>query len=133
MSEETTQATVETNSTSSVPQFLKVLFILSYIGVGLQILGNLMIITTTAGLIGVISALGCLFGVLQMKKLKKTGFYIYTVFEILPTIYGLITIGGAMFSLGGMGGGIMAIYAFLSALFPIVFIILYAVNLKHLK
>lgn len=127
MTEETTQ------STSNVPQFLKVLFILSYIGVALQIIGNIMIIGTTAGIIGVVSALGCLMGVLQMRKLKKMGFIVYSVFEILPTIYGLITIGGAMFALGGLGGGIMAIYTFLSALFPVLFIILYAVNLKHLK
>lgn len=128
MTEETTQPT-----TNNVPQFLKVLFILSYIGVALQILGNLMIIGTTAGIIGIAAALGCLFGVLQMRKLKKTGFFIYSIFEILPTIYGLITLGGAMFSLGGLGGGIMAIYTFASALFPIIFIILYAVNFKHLK
>ena len=138
MSEETTQqAETAANTTTAekkqVPQFLKVLFILSYIGIALAIIGNLAMIKSMIGIIGIVSAIGCLIGVLQMRKLKRIGFYIYTVFEILPTIYGLITMGGAMFSLGSLGGGFMAMYAFLSALFPIIFIILYAVNLKHLK
>lgn len=74
----------------------------------------------------IVSALLCvvvLAGVFLMWKLKKTGFYIYTV--------GQIALVAAPFLLvGGLAGGLMAT---LGAIFPIVFIILYALNLKHMS
>ena len=64
-----------------------------------------------------------LIGVLLMWKQKKTGFYVYTAFEIiqpaLPLILGL-----------GLVGGIMATVGFI---FAAVFIILYGLNLKHMS
>lgn len=63
-----------------------------------------------------------LIGALLMWKQKKTGFYVYTVFElvqpIIPLVMGL-----------GMLGGMMAVFGIL---FAVVFIVLYGLNLKHM-
>lgn len=75
-------------------------------------------------IIGVVCALLCLFGAIQMWKQLKMGFYIYCVGELVPPIAGFIL--GA----GGMIGSMGAIFGMLIA---IVWVILYAVNLKHMK
>lgn len=75
-------------------------------------------------IIGVVCALLCLFGALQMWKQLKMGFYIYCVGEIIPPIAGFIL--GA----GGMVGSVGAIFGVIIAA---VWVILYAVNLKHMK
>jgi hypothetical protein len=117
---------------SKRPSFLTVLGILSFIGIGLQALGALFTITTLSGIISLLCAAATLYGVLQMWKLKKTGFYIYAVFEIIPPIYTLATVGAVAFSFGAAGGGFMSVVATLSLFFPILFIVLYALNLKHM-
>ena len=66
----------------------------------------------------------CLFGALQMWKLKKTGFFIYVVGELAPVIVSAILIGGSAF--GGMS-------LVMGAVFPVLFVILYGLNLKHLS
>ena len=74
---------------------------------------------------GIIAAVLCIVGAIQMRKLKKTGFYIYLVGEVLPPIVTLIFIGAAAYS---------SPFAIISTLiFLIVFIILYATQLKYLK
>ncbi len=64
-----------------------------------------------------------LIGVLMMWKQRKLGFWIYTIFEvtqaILPLLMGL-----------GLIGGVTAV---MMLIFAILFIVLYAVNLKHMK
>lgn len=77
-------------------------------------------------------------GVFQMFNLKKTGFYIYTLAELVPYIF--IIIGGkqAMNMMGSMGGGGAVKTAaiggmVLMVLFDIAFIVMYALNLKHMK
>lgn len=75
-------------------------------------------------IIGVFCSLLCLFGALQMWKLKKIGFFIYSVGEITPVI--------AAFFLGG-GGLIGGAGAVVGLLFAIVWIVLYAINFKHLN
>lgn len=62
-------------------------------------------------------------GVWMMWNLKKTGFYIYTVGQLAYVIVPFILVGG-------MAGGLMGI---LGAIFPVLFIILYALNLKHMS
>jgi len=64
-----------------------------------------------------------LVGVLLMWKQKKTGYYIYAPFELIQPLVPLFL---------GMGlfGGIMAI---VGLIFSILFIILYGVNLKHMR
>lgn len=68
-------------------------------------------------------AIVCLIGVYMMWKLKKTGFYIYTVAQIA-------TVAAPFVLVGGLAGGLMAT---LGAIFPVIFIILYALNLKHMS
>jgi hypothetical protein len=77
----------------------------------------------TLNTISVIVALLCLVGAFQMRKLKKTGYYIYIVACLIGIIGPLAIIGG-----GIMGGFIL-----LGSVFSIFFIILYGVNLKHLR
>ena len=114
------------------PQFLTVLCILSYIGCGLAIIGSLVTIGTITGVIGLLAALICLYGVIQMWKLKKKGFYFYLVGEITPIIVSFATIGLA--GLFSFAGGIIAIItALMVTIFPVIFIILYGLNLKHLE
>lgn len=68
-------------------------------------------------------AIVCLIGVFMMWKLKKTGFYIYTLAQI-------VTVAAPFVLVGGLAGGLMAT---LGAIFPVIFIILYALNLKHMS
>ena len=75
-------------------------------------------------IVGVVGALLCLVGALQMWKLKKTGFYIYVVGELAPVIASAILLGGAAF--GGMA-------LVMGAVFPLLFVVLYGLNLKHMK
>jgi hypothetical protein len=68
-------------------------------------------------------ALISLFGVWNMWNLKKMGFWIYLA----------ATIGGLAMPLAFLGGGLMTIIGLgFSGLISVVFIILYAVNLKHM-
>ncbi len=73
-------------------------------------------------LLGLVAIALCLYGALEMRKLKKQGFILWLVGEVLPIIAGLIFIGAGMFS----GFGLIAM------LFPVIFIILYVVKRKYL-
>jgi len=71
----------------------------------------------------ILFALLSLFGVFLMFKLKKNGFYLYSVvnlFWMLVPVYFI-----------GMEVGMMMLGV--GALITILFIILYAVNLKHME
>lgn len=70
----------------------------------------------------ILSALG-LFGVWQMWNLKKQGFTIYTLATIIGLIAPLFFLGFSTMAIMSLGFG---------ALFSVVFIILYALNLKHM-
>jgi hypothetical protein len=78
---------------------------------------------TTLGIVNILAALVCLLGVIWMWKLQKKGFYVYVIGEIVPPILTLLLVGFGF-------GGIMATLGFI---FPIIFIILYALNLKHMS
>lgn len=64
----------------------------------------------------------CFYGALEMRKRKKQGYTFWLIGELLPIATTLLFMGAAAF------GG----FALLFWLFPIVFIILYTVNRKHL-
>ena len=64
----------------------------------------------------------CLYGAIEMRKLKKQGYILWLVGEILPIISGLIFLGAGMFS------G----FSLIILLFPVLFIILYTVQKKYL-
>lgn len=66
----------------------------------------------------------CLVGAIWMRKLKKDGFWIYSVGEILPLAGSLIFMGTSQFD--GAFSTIMAIGV------PVLFIVLYAMQRKHL-
>ncbi len=139
MSEETTtqQENVTTANANQRPTFLTVLCILTFIGSGLGILGSLFLVLGMGAILGALGSLGgaatggtayaviglilsiaSLVGAIQMWKLKKTGFYIYTAANVigilLPVFFGL---------------GFSAI----GAIIPVLFIVLYGLNLKHMK
>ena len=73
-------------------------------------------------LIGLLGSILCLYGAIEMRKLKKQGYPLWLAGEILPIIGMGVIIGKASFS------GLSAI----SLLFPAVFIILYTVYRKEL-
>lgn len=65
----------------------------------------------------------CIYGAMEMRKLKKTGFTIYIIGELLPVITAIIFFGNAATGIAAMFG--YCIY--------VIFIILYATQLKYLK
>ena len=75
-------------------------------------------------LLTLVGSLLCFYGAWQMRKLKKTGFTIYIVGDVVPFIGLFIFIGASM--LTGFSG-------IFGLLITIVFIILYATQLKYLK
>jgi len=143
------------------PQFLTVLCILTFVGVGLGIIWSIIRwfsiramaammngtsdlpgmedmdmesmpgmetvmlqaqhINTTS-IVGIVGCLICLLGALQMWKLKKIGFYIYVVGEIAPVIVSAVLMGASAF----------AGFAIILAVIAVLFVVLYALNLKHM-
>lgn len=65
----------------------------------------------------------CLVGAMHMRKLKKSGFIIYTIGELAPVI-----ITGALIGFSLIGGITTAV----TAIFAILFVILYATQRKYL-
>ena len=72
-------------------------------------------------IIGLVAVSLCVYGALQMRKLKKDGYFLWLVGEILPFIASAIFIP-AFFS---------TIFIWF-AIFPLIFIILYTMQRKHL-
>lgn len=64
----------------------------------------------------------CFFGALQMRKLKRMGFFLYLLGQIAAPV--------ALMLMGAAGGGIFVVIGYA---FPVIFLILYATQLKHLK
>ena len=71
---------------------------------------------------GLIGSVLCLLGSLQMWKLKKMGFYVYVAGQVIAMAIPFIF--PVMAGMGGMG--------VVGMIFPIVFIVLYGINLKHM-
>lgn len=147
---------------SQKPVFVTVLCILTFVGVGLTISTTLFSVFTMsfleqgmntmsdalsdseAGLdfansfrwtkfyyvLSIIGALLCLVGALFMWKLKRFGFYIYILGQLLP-IFGSFMTMSSMYKGTFVGFGMVS--TVLGMLFPIAFIIMYGLNLKHMK
>jgi len=64
----------------------------------------------------------CLYGALEMRKLKKQGYTYWLIGELLPFLTTILFMGMAAFSGFGL----------LMAVIPVVFIILYTVHRKYL-
>ncbi|NOT93583.1 hypothetical protein [Ferruginibacter sp.] len=75
-------------------------------------------------LFGIVGIAMCFYGALQMRNLKKQGYLIYLVGEILPIISFATFIG-----FGNLLGGISMVF---TVLFSAVFIILYTTQRKEL-
>lgn len=78
---------------------------------------------TILNLVPIIIAILCITGALLMRKLKKNGYYVYILGCISEIVIPAIAIGGSV--LGSM--------LLISSVFSILFIILYGVNLKHMR
>ena len=75
------------------------------------------------GISSLVLSLVGLFGVWQMWNLKKMGFGIYTASSVIGMVVPFFILDFSMVTLLGLGVG---------GLISVVFIILYAVNLKHM-
>lgn len=79
--------------------------------------GPSMGLTWAYVIIGFVCTLVGLYGVIKMWKLKKMGFYLYTGASVVSMIMGIVY----------SGFGAMAV------VFPIGFIVMYGLNLKHME
>jgi len=66
----------------------------------------------------------CLIGAIQMRNLKKTGYYYYIVGELAPIVLMAGLFGATFFG---------AFSLLLAALISVIFVILYSTQLKYLK
>jgi hypothetical protein len=73
-------------------------------------------------LISLVALALCVYGALQMRKLKGQGYLLYVIGELLPLVALLIFVGMGAFKGFGLVG----------AAFPILFVILYTAQRKHL-
>ena len=70
-------------------------------------------------IVSIIAQLFCLFGCLQMWKMKKMGFYLYLLGEWVPAIVSWVLLG--------------AFFGIVGAIVPIIFSILYGLNVKDMN
>ncbi|HTF06254.1 MAG TPA: hypothetical protein VK826_19620 [Bacteroidia bacterium] len=70
-------------------------------------------------LIGILATIVALVGVIRMWKLKKSGFYLYTGATVVSMIMTVVYSGTESLAMGLIA--------------PILFIVLYGLNLKHMK
>ena len=69
----------------------------------------------------------------MMMKLKKTGFFLYLVGELLPLIYTFLVLGGlGAMSIPMLGEAVIVVYL-IALVIPLAFIVMYGLNLKHMK
>jgi len=71
-----------------------------------------------------VAAIFCLLGAFMMWGLKKNGFYLYLIGTVVGIVVPLMVFGSSLLALGSS-----AVIAF----FGILFVVLYAVNLKHMR
>lgn len=74
-------------------------------------------------LLSLVAVALCFYGLLQMRKLKKQGFLLYTIGEVLPFLTQFLFIGAFAFSGFSMYFGIAI---------ALLFILLYSMQRKHL-
>lgn len=142
-----------TGKTAERPVFLTVLCILSFIAAGISVLAYAaafaLIGAVSAGasamqgeagaafsqamsqaapsagllwayiIVGFVTVILSLIGVIKMWKLQKSGFMLYVVATVASTVMGIVY--------SGMTASMMGI------VFSVLFVVLYGLNLKHLK
>lgn len=82
-------------------------------------LDNIYLLQST----GLIAALMCIIGAFLMRKLNKTGFYLYLVASIASVAVPMAVVGF----------GLMGMMILVGAVITIAFVIMYGVNFKYLK
>jgi|688.fasta_scaffold566228_2 hypothetical protein len=146
----------ETNETTR-PAFLKVLCILTWVGSGIGLISGLLAIIGSSASESAIRSLGdatldgtmenmkmiqyaglactvlCIIGSVMMWQLKKAGFFIYLIGEVAPLVLSFVLLGSLASSGGPVTGGIAAAAGVIGAIFPAAFVIMYGLNLKHMK
>ena len=149
----------EENLQSTRPTFLTVLCILTFIGSGLGVIGNLLGLAGSAALasfstgggamwsvVGLAASGLCLYGAIQMWGLKKQGFMFYAAgvgISILTSIIVAATFSSAASSAASaFGGGSSAVASTYSAgvwmgtiigiAINVAFLLMYNANKKHL-
>lgn len=135
------------------PQFLTVLCILSFIGIGFALIseistwsyiqkmmymmaqadgsmtgsfGHDIMMRKWGVVLGTLTLPICFIGVLLMWKLKRNGFFIYALGELAMPIIGVIFLG---FS----GPGFQTASMIIGGLVAVAFVIMYGLNLKHMR
>lgn len=114
------------------PTFLTVLCILTFIGAGLGIISGILMIAGSGALaayvgaaagggvvysiLSLLASAACFFGALQMWKLKSQGFMIYVAGQAIAIIATIIFVG----------------FYIMGLVFPVLFVVLYNMNRKHL-
>lgn len=76
------------------------------------------------GYIGIAASLLSLLGVWQMWNLRRKGFWMYVVASIAGLVAPVLVLGGGLMTVLSLGVG---------GFFAVLFIVLYAVNLKHMS
>lgn len=79
----------------------------------------MMIVALVAGILN-------LFGVFQMWKMKKSGFYVYSITELAPYIVNFVLYTQVL----GAFGALISIF---NLVIPVGFVIMYGLNLKHMR
>lgn len=87
--------------------------------------------TKISQILALIGAVLCLVGALVMWNLKKNGFYIYVFGQIIPLIGSFMTMNSVFSSSPFAGFGVFAMI--IGSMFPLAFIIMYGINLKHME
>jgi hypothetical protein len=157
------QTNIEAGVPAKRPQFITVLCILTWIGCGIGLIASVMgyfavqtagammdvaaasdpeamdLASTMPGMeeamnamkyagvslaVGILGTILCFAGSMMMWKLKKTGFYVYVAGQIIPLVISAVLIGASAF------GGFALV---MGAIFPVLFIVLYGLNLKHMS
>jgi hypothetical protein len=75
-------------------------------------------------IIGLFCACICFYGVLLIWKLKRKGFYIYAIGELIPPIAAFFIGGDSL--IGKTGSALLLLLA-------VIWIVMYAINFKHLN
>jgi len=83
-------------------------------------------------ILSIIGSIICLVGALLMWKLRKLGYFIYIVGQITPLI-GTVLSAGSMSNDNEIFGNFGVFSVIISMFFPIAFLIMYGLNLKHMK
>ena len=144
--------------TGKRPVFLTVICILTFVGVGVSIIQNWVVLyslnqveeaySSFGGLnddlgdsykwqkiyvlVNMFGALLCLAGAIIMLNLRKFGYFIYLGGQIIPLIIAFLAMSNNTFLLGGFAG-FGFIWFIASMIFPVGFSIMYGLNYKYMR